>query len=108
MELNPPSIEEMQLRFDTIRNKGFPYIVATINDNNNNQECSLIGYAYANTFRGREGFNNTAEISIYLKHGESQKGIGNIDKLIHRNRYIYTFFYTYTRTYIHTYIQEVN
>ena len=77
MELKPPNIDEMILRFHTIKNKGFPYISVVIKNDNNNEKCdTCIGYAYANTFRNREGFNNTAEISIYLKHGESQKGLG--------------------------------
>lgn len=73
METTPPTLDEMQQRFNTIKSKGFPYIVAIQDDDPHDK---VIGYAYANTFRGREGFNNTVEISIYLRHDKGKRGVG--------------------------------
>ena len=71
-ELDVPTAEEMIGRFKDITGKGFPYVVAVDEDSEDVQ-----GYAYASTFRGREGFNNTVENSVYVKRGVYKKGIGS-------------------------------
>ena len=71
-ELDVPSAEEMVTRFNEIVGKGFPYIVAMDEDRGEIQ-----GYAYVSTFRGRVGFNNTVENSVYVKHGVHRKGVGS-------------------------------
>ena len=62
LELAPPTMDEMKARRADIIKKNFPYIVAC-------EGADVIGYAYANTFRARPGFNFTVENSIYLKEG---------------------------------------
>lgn len=49
----------------------FPYLVAV--DNN-----KLLGYAYANTWKTREAYNQTVETSIYLAPEEQRKGVGTV------------------------------
>ena len=82
----------MQNRFENIKQKGFPYIVlvdrsgggTTTDEDGRSCVDLIVGYAYATTFRGREGFNNTAEISIYLKPGTEGRRLGSklMDRLI--------------------------
>ena len=71
LELTVPDVDEMMKRRIDIISKGFPFIVLSDDD-------SIVGYAYANTFRSRAGFNNTVEASVYLRNGLHQKGLGSI------------------------------
>ena len=65
----------MRRRFLDIQRKGFPYLVAT---DETSVDSVILGYAYASTFRGREGFDNTVEASIYVQNGITGKGLGKM------------------------------
>lgn len=68
-ELEPPSVDEMRRRFETITGAGYPYLVAE-------HEGVVIGYGYASTYRTRPGYRFTVEDSVYVANGEQGKGVG--------------------------------
>lgn len=68
-ELTPPDIAEMTRRFDELARGGFPYLVATIDDN-------IAGYAYAGLYRARPAYRFTVENSVYLAPASHRRGIG--------------------------------
>ena len=80
-EVDVPSVEEMLSRYDEIDVKGFPYIIVE-----DEETKEILGYAYASTFRGRVGFNNTVENSVYVKNGVHRRGVGSqlLSELIDR------------------------
>lgn len=47
---------------------------------------AVIGYAYAGKWRARSAYNRTAEVSIYLDHKATGRGIGSklMDELLRR------------------------
>jgi len=59
----------MTLRFRTLIDAGFPYLVAAI-------DGEVIGYAYAGPYRPRPAYRFTVENSIYLKPATHRRGIG--------------------------------
>jgi L-amino acid N-acyltransferase YncA len=63
--------EQQQAIFDEKLKKGFPVIVATIND-------LLVGFGYYSEFRFREAYKFTVEHSVYVSPGEHGKGIGKV------------------------------
>lgn len=68
-ELTPPDLAEMTRRHDELVTKGFPYLVATIDDR-------VAGYAYAGPYRPRPAYRFTVENSIYLDPATHRRGIG--------------------------------
>jgi len=75
---NPASYEEINTIINTVSSK-FPWIVYEENK-------KILGYAYANSWKLRSGYLNTAETSVYLKPDELKKGIGTLlySELINR------------------------
>lgn len=69
-EKEVPTLEKFQQRIEMIQNH-YPYIVYE-------QEHHILGYAYASTFREREAFDHTCELSVYLKDDAKGKGIGSL------------------------------
>ena len=69
-EIVPPDEAEMISRFEAIRSKGYPYIVAEDPDG------TLLGYAYASAFRTRPAYRWLVEDSIYLAPPARGRGIG--------------------------------
>lgn len=69
-EIVPPDEAEMATRFQSIRDKGYPYIAAEAEDG------SLLGYAYASAFRTRPAYRWMVEDSIYLSPEARGKGVG--------------------------------
>ncbi|MEM5502109.1 N-acetyltransferase family protein [Ahrensia kielensis] len=69
-ELDPPDEAEMLMRMEAIKDVGFPYIVG-VDDND-----TLLGYAYANTFRSRPAFRWCIENSVYIDDKAQGQGIG--------------------------------
>jgi phosphinothricin acetyltransferase len=69
-EENPVSIDKMKEIITDISSK-FLWIIYEENK-------KILGYAYATYWKGRSGYLHSAETTIYLKHGESKKGIGTI------------------------------
>lgn len=70
-EETPPSLEEMQERWNAITKQGFPFLVACDGD-------TVIGYAYANLFRSRSAYRYSAEHSIYVHKDCASRGTGSI------------------------------
>ena len=63
-----PSIEEFKGRIEQISGK-FPYIKAV-------EDGKIVGYAYANSFKGRKAYDWSVETTIYVKQDCRQSGIG--------------------------------
>jgi len=74
-ETEPLSAEEMRERISEIR-ENYPYLVAE-------EDGEIYGYAYATQFKMRQAYEFSAEVSIYVKADDKQKGIGTMiyDKL---------------------------
>ncbi len=71
-EITPPSEEEMAGRFEAIREKAYPYIVAE------DAEGAFLGYAYASSFRTRPAYRWMVEDSIYLAPEARGRGVGSL------------------------------
>ena len=67
-ETQVPSLEAFQARISAIMEK-FPYLVAEV-------DGQILGYAYANTYYGRDAYDWTLELSIYVDRNCRQSGIG--------------------------------
>ncbi len=70
-ELVPPTVEEMEARRAAVRDKGFPWLVAELDD-------GVVGYAYATVYRPRPAYAWTVEDSIYLDPAATGRGIGRV------------------------------
>lgn len=68
-ELEPPSEAAFAARRAAVLERGFPYLVAI-------EDGTLVGYAYAGTYRPRPGYDSTVENSIYLRPDRMGRGIG--------------------------------
>lgn len=69
-EYDPPDPAEMARRRDSVLAGGFPYIVATDADG------TVLGYAYAGTYRARIGYRFAVENSIYVAPAAKGRGVG--------------------------------
>lgn len=69
-ETEEPDEAEMKKRFDAIVEKGHPLLIAELNG-------SVVGYAYASTYRPRAAYRFTCEDSIYLAPDAVGKGLGS-------------------------------
>ena len=65
----PPSVEEVQARFEAIAGRGWSYIVAT-------DATGVLGYAYFSQMRDRSAYRYTAENSIYVRDDVRGQGVG--------------------------------
>jgi L-amino acid N-acyltransferase YncA len=76
-ELVPPDLAEMTRRFQALNNGSFPYFVAV-------SEGSVVGYAYASSYRPRPAYRFTVENSVYLRPALHRRGIGRelLERLI--------------------------
>lgn len=70
-EIEPPDRAEIGRRFQDVRSKGLPWIVAE-------SEGAVLGYAYANTFRPRPAYRFFLEDSIYLAPQAQGRGLGRL------------------------------
>lgn len=68
-ELEPPSLTEMTARFEAVRAKGLPWLVAEI-------DGTFAGYAYASPFRPRPAYRYGVEGSIYVEEIARGRGVG--------------------------------
>lgn len=68
-ELEPPTVAEMQKRFEAIISGGYPYIAAEA-------DGRVLGYAYVNAYRPRPAYRFTVENSIYIAPDAQRRGIG--------------------------------
>lgn len=67
-EYEVPDLEEFRGRIRQVLEK-YPYLVAEA-------DGEIVGYAYANTFKGRAAYDWAVETSIYLRMDQKRKGIG--------------------------------
>jgi phosphinothricin acetyltransferase len=67
-ETVPLSKDEMQDRINKVT-EDYPYLVAE-------EDGQILGYAYATQFRLRQAYEFAAEVSIYVRNGAKQRGIG--------------------------------
>jgi len=67
-EEQPVSVDEMEKRIRDIAAE-YPFLVIE-------EDGNIPGFAYANKYRDRRAYRHTAEITIYLKNGETGKGLG--------------------------------
>jgi phosphinothricin acetyltransferase len=76
-ELVPPDLAEMTRRFQALIDGGFPYLVAV-------SDGSVVGYAYASSYRPRPAYRFTVENSVYLRPALHRHGIGRqlLERLI--------------------------
>lgn len=65
----PVSVEYFQNNIASVT-KQFPWLVFEENG-------QVLGYAYANIWKTRSAYNKSVEVSVYLKHGLNQRGIGS-------------------------------
>lgn len=65
----PPTVTEMQTRYESVLALGAPYLVAEL-------DGQVVGYCYASLYRPRAAYRYTIEDSIYLAKGAHGKGAG--------------------------------
>lgn len=68
-EYDPPDLAEMARRRADVLGKGFPYLVAE-------QDGTVVGYNYANTYRARPAYRLSVEDSIYIAPDRQGAGVG--------------------------------
>ena len=68
-ETEPPDESEMRERYEAIRSKGLPWLVAEI-------DGRVAGYAYAGLYRARFAYRFTLEDSIYVDPACVRGGVG--------------------------------
>ena len=70
-ELEPPDLADLAHRWEDVRAKGLPWLVA---------QCGSVvsGYAYANHFRPRRAYRFCLENSIYLANDMRGRGLGRL------------------------------
>jgi len=65
----PPSVEEMQGRYQAIVDKRWSFLVAA-------DATGVLGYAYFTQMRDRSAYRYTAEDSIYVREDVRGQGVG--------------------------------
>jgi L-amino acid N-acyltransferase YncA len=76
-EEEPPSVEEMQVRYAEVIDKNCVWLVAT-------DATGVLGYGYYTPFRDRSAYRYTVEDSIYVREDVRGQGVGKalVAKLI--------------------------
>ena len=67
-ECDVPTLEEFRNRMEKTLEK-YPYLVAE-------SHGRILGYTYAGPFVGRAAYARSAELTIYLRQGETGRGVG--------------------------------
>jgi phosphinothricin acetyltransferase len=65
----PPTVEDLRIRMQAVREKGLPYLVAEM-------KGTVVGYAYASLYRPRPAYRHTIENSVYVDKDSAGLGIG--------------------------------
>ena len=88
-EEEPPSLEEMMARFDIVRAKGLPWLVAETGS-----DGGIVGFAYAAPYRLRSAYRFTLENSIYVSPSQSRQGAGRalLTELLQRCEGLFVLF----------------
>jgi phosphinothricin acetyltransferase len=68
-EYEVPDEAEMARRFQELRQKGFPFLIAEL-------DGQFAGYAYASSYRARIGYRWTVEDTVYVAADAQGRGIG--------------------------------
>ena len=68
-EYDVPDLAQMRERWAAIRAQGYPYLVAE-------REGAFAGYAYASSYRTREGYRWTVEDTVYVHPDHVGRGVG--------------------------------
>ena len=68
-ELEPPTLDEMRRRWQTLTDAGYPCFVTEL-------DSVLCGYAYAGPYRTRPAYRNTVENSVYVAESAHRRGAG--------------------------------
>lgn len=68
-EEEPPSVEEMQARFDNVVRRGWSWLVAA-------DATGILGYAYYTQYRDRSAYRFCVEDSIYIREDVRGQGVG--------------------------------
>lgn len=86
-DYQPRTLEQQEAIFEDKLKKGFPVIVATIDE-------KVVGFGYYSEFRFREAYRFTVEHSVYVDNDYYGKGIGKLimENLIHlaKNQKLHT------------------
>src|SRR3954468_3998808 len=69
-EEEPPSVAEMQRRYEDVRGRGLPYLAADFGG-------VLVGYGYCAPYRSRSAYRYSLEDSVYVRHGSEGRGVGS-------------------------------
>jgi L-amino acid N-acyltransferase YncA len=70
-ELEPPDEAEIQRRYEALRARDYPYLVAEL-------ERTIVGYAYAGPYRARPAYRFAVESSVYIAPGLQRRGYGRV------------------------------
>jgi len=70
-ETIPPSLEELKQRRQQLLDKGFPFLVACLDN-------KVVGYAYAGPYRARAAYQNSIENSVYVNDQVRNRGVGKL------------------------------
>lgn len=70
-EIAIPSPQEFSQRVDNLLTNDMPYLLMEDDDG------TILGYAYAHSFSEREAYDMTVELSIYVNQKQKQRGIGH-------------------------------
>jgi len=71
-ETTPPGLQEMKERWMKIAGRGWPYLVASPQDD----ITRIAGFAYASQFRDRAAYAHAFEDSVYVAPGWERRGVG--------------------------------
>jgi len=66
-----PETAEMTQRWQAIVSQGYPYLVAEL-------DGQFAGYAYASSYRARDGYRWTVEDTVYVSNEFQGRGIGRV------------------------------
>jgi phosphinothricin acetyltransferase len=77
----PPSLEELTVRYHTILNAGYAWLVAR-------DAAGCLGFGYYGPFRARPAYRFTVEDSVYVREDVRGQGVGKaiVAELITRAR----------------------
>ncbi|MBO0676063.1 N-acetyltransferase [Mycolicibacterium sp. S2-37] len=78
-ETTPPDDGQWRERFDAVRDRGLPFLTATL-------DGQVAGYAYCAPWKARPAYRHTVESSIYLAADAVGRGVGGrlLDELLDR------------------------
>jgi phosphinothricin acetyltransferase len=70
-EYDVPGLAQMRERWVAIRAQGYPYLVAE-------RDGEFAGYAYASSYRTRDGYRWTVEDTVYVHPDHVGRGVGKV------------------------------